>query len=169
MQRPTVLRVVVVERQDVEGGAAFVLLPEVEVVALYVDQVLLVVQVLFHIVKSHLLPRQTFFPELVQFVLVFVVGLVSRNLIVCVEVLLEPIGFMNKVGRDRVGPEDLGRVNVLVEAASPLLQPLFLKGLSVFGYANSAGVDGSVLHGVGIHSRWSQLFGEVWSETSFHF
>ena len=98
MQRPTVLRGVVVEREDVEGGAAFVLLPEVEVVALYVDQVFLVVQVLFHIVKSHLLPRQAFFPELVQFVLVFVVGLFSHDLIICVEVLLEPIGFMNKVG-----------------------------------------------------------------------
>ena len=104
-----------------------------------------------------------------QFVLVLVICLVSYNLIISVEVLLEPIGFRNKVSGGGAGPEDFCRVHILIEAASSLLQPFLLKSLPVFGEAHTARVDRSAIHSVGGHPGRSQFLSQVWSKTSFHF
>ena len=69
----SLLRIIVVEADDVEGGAALILLAQAEVVPLYVDEVVLVVKVLLDVLEAFRLPLQPLLAQLMQFFLVLIV------------------------------------------------------------------------------------------------
>lgn len=163
LQLPAVLAHVVVQRDDVEGGAALVLLAQVEVVTFDINEVFLIVQMVLDFVESVMLSVKSFLAQLMYFFLVLVENNFSLFLIVFIEVFVEPISFMNKVGGYGIRSEYLSRINILVEAACPFLQPLFLEGLPVFDELDAAGVDRPMLHGVGTRLVRCGFRCQVWS------